>query len=223
MPWMEVILFEFSRSTRRDLWRLRSGMALMRLQLRSSRSRCRGGYFVSRTEVSWLLVALIEVRNLRPERCLRVLRQLKERSIRSRYLNYAIFWVVGEVRGGRGGVCGCRWSRGRRRRCRSWFCRGSTDVVWNRVVPPFFTLDVLWGDDDGVGVWLDCVVVGWELRGVALDDVVGGACESFLVEAVLEYGALGFVFDRHECNLYYKNQQMLWTWSCSQQKIYTGR
>ena len=88
---MEVILFEFSRSTRRDLWRLRSGMALMRLQLRSSRSRCRGGYFVSRTEVSWLLVALIEVRNLRPERCLRVLRQLKERSIRSRYLNYAIF------------------------------------------------------------------------------------------------------------------------------------
>jgi hypothetical protein len=53
------------------------------------------------------------------------------------------------------------------------------------------------GDDDGVGVGLLLDCGGGEVGRVALDDVVGGARQSLLVEAVLEDVALRC----HECNL----------------------
>lgn len=52
--------------------------------------------------------------------------------------------------------------------------------------------DVLCRNDDSIGVGL--VLLGRKCEvggGVPFDDVIGGACESFLVEAVLENIPLG--------------------------------
>ena len=84
-PFIAVILFEFSFKIRNDRWRPRCGMAVMRLLLRSKQSKWCGNSLISKTVVSWLLVALIEVRNFKPLRCLSVLRLLKDKSTHSRY------------------------------------------------------------------------------------------------------------------------------------------
>lgn len=75
-PFIAVILFEFSLTTLNDLCLPKSGMAVMRLLLRSRKSKCKGIYLISRTVVSWLLVALIEVRNFNPLRCFNVFKLL---------------------------------------------------------------------------------------------------------------------------------------------------
>lgn len=75
-PLIADILFELSFNTLKDLCLLKSGITLIRLLLRSRKSKCRGIYLMSKTVLKWLLVALIEVRNFNPLRCLRVFKQL---------------------------------------------------------------------------------------------------------------------------------------------------
>ena len=75
-PFIADILFALSFSTLKDLCLLRSGITVMRLLLRSRKSKCKGIYLISKTVLSWLLVALIEVRNFNPLRCFKVFKEL---------------------------------------------------------------------------------------------------------------------------------------------------
>jgi hypothetical protein len=75
-PFIADILFELSFKTLKDLCLLKSGITVIRLLLRSRKSKCKGIYLMSKTVLSWLLVAFIEVRNFKPLRCFNVFKQL---------------------------------------------------------------------------------------------------------------------------------------------------
>ena len=76
IPFIAEILLELSFKTRNDLCLFKSGIVVMRLLPKSRKSKCKGIYFISKTVMSWLLFALIEVKNFNPLRCFKVFKEL---------------------------------------------------------------------------------------------------------------------------------------------------
>ncbi len=79
-PLMAAILLELSLRTRSDLCFERSGMAAILLLLKSTVSKWRGIYFISKTDVSWFSLARIYVKYFNPLRYFKLRRLLNERS-----------------------------------------------------------------------------------------------------------------------------------------------